>query len=83
MDHETFTDMASPRTQLDKLGVQHGDMVFMHYPFERAVAPSVHRSAFEARPFGADPGPPASALPVGQQNASPLTEHSLHAGWSA
>ncbi len=62
VDHETFTDMSLPRMVLKKLGVAHGDVVFMHYPFERAVAPSVHRSAFEARPFGAQPPAPRSCI---------------------
>ena len=52
VEPEAFTDMAGPKARLKSLGVQHGDMVFMHYPFERAVQPSVKRSAFESRPFG-------------------------------
>ena len=53
IEPEAFTDMSKQKASLKSLGIQHGDMVFMHYPFERAVQPSVKRSTFESRPFGA------------------------------
>lgn len=59
IEPEAFTDMRAPKAALKALGLQHGDMVYMHYPFERAVQPSVKRSAFESRPFGALPPPHA------------------------
>jgi hypothetical protein len=55
IEPEAFTDMGTTKAALKALGLQHGDMVYMHYPFERAVQPSVKRSAFESRPFGAGP----------------------------
>ena len=70
--------MAKQGASLKSLGIQHGDMVFMHYPFERAVQPSVKRSAFESRPFGAGPSlvlhAPCyfAAFPESQQGRAPL-----------
>ena len=80
VDHEVFTDMAAPQTALRKLGIQHGDMVFMHYPFERAVAPSVHRSAFETRPFGTDT---CCVAPVCLPRLVKATLAHWQMGWSA
>ena len=69
MEPEAFADIGAPKAALKALGLQHGDMVYMHYPFERAVQPSVKRSAFESRPYGAATlsaciVSPAHALPV-------------------
>ncbi|KAK9919102.1 hypothetical protein WJX75_009428 [Coccomyxa subellipsoidea] len=52
LDKSGFEDLTRPGTALEKLGIQHGDMVFMHYPFEREVASTVPRTAYENRAFG-------------------------------
>ncbi|KAL4856070.1 NPL4-like protein 1 [Chlorella vulgaris] len=49
----TFTDMQGDTASLQQLGVQHGDMVFLLYHFEREVAPAVKKADWQKRPFGA------------------------------
>ncbi|CAL8463810.1 g3344 [Coccomyxa elongata] len=52
VDKAGFEDLSRPGAPLEKLGIQHGDMVYMHYPFEREVASTVPRTAYEDRKFG-------------------------------
>ena len=44
---EHFTDLAGVHKRLSQAGVQHGDLLFMHYPFERTVAPAVKKTIFD------------------------------------
>lgn len=51
--HEDFQDLSNNGLGLRQAGVQHGDMIFLWYPFEREVEPTYKKTAFEAREFGA------------------------------
>ena len=44
---EQFKDLAGVHKRLSQAGVQHGDLLFMHYPFERTVAPVVKKTIFD------------------------------------
>eukprot|EP00891_Asterochloris_glomerata_P003233 jgi/Astpho2/3233/e_gw1.00052.38.1_t len=44
---EQLTDLAGIHKRLSQAGVQHGDLLFMHYPFERTVAPVVKKTIFD------------------------------------
>ena len=44
---EQFTDLAGVHKRLSQAGVQHGDLLFMHYSFERTVAPAVKKTIFD------------------------------------
>ncbi len=44
---EQFTDLVGIHKRLSQAGVQHGDLLFMHYPFERTVAPVVKKTIFD------------------------------------
>ncbi|DBA78069.1 hypothetical protein WJX79_008629 [Trebouxia sp. C0005] len=50
---EQFKDLSNNKLRLKQAGVQHGDMIYMQYPFERTVQSVVKKSVFEGRGFGA------------------------------
>lgn len=52
-DPRKFTDLADQNATLAALGVQHGDLIFLLYHFERQVEPVYKKSVFETREFGA------------------------------
>ncbi|PRW57867.1 NPL4 1 [Chlorella sorokiniana] len=52
-DPSSINDLQADGAGLAQLGVQHGDMVFLLYGFEREVAPVVKKADWEKRPFGA------------------------------
>lgn len=46
---QQFKDLADDGKALKAAGVQHGEQLFMWYPFERDVEPAVKKSEFEKR----------------------------------
>ncbi|KAL3153175.1 hypothetical protein ABBQ38_011927 [Trebouxia sp. C0009 RCD-2024] len=50
---EQFKDLSNNKVRLKQAGVQHGDMIYMHYPFARKVESVIKKSVFEGRGFGA------------------------------
>ncbi|CAL5226154.1 g8977 [Coccomyxa viridis] len=53
LDKTTFTDMTRDQQPLSAIGIQHGDMVYMHYPFEREVPSTLPKGELDLnRPFG-------------------------------
>ncbi|KAK9858448.1 hypothetical protein WJX84_010645 [Apatococcus fuscideae] len=51
-ESEKFQDLRNGRQTLSSLGVKNGDMVFMHYPFERQVEAAIKANPFATRTFG-------------------------------
>ena len=52
-DPDAAPDLAPPAATLVSLGLAHGDLLHMHYPFSRDVAPAVKRGPLDSREFGA------------------------------
>ncbi|CAK0786439.1 hypothetical protein CVIRNUC_009652 [Coccomyxa viridis] len=53
LDKNTFNDMARDKQAVQSVGIQHGDMVYMHYPFEREVPSGLPKTELPLdRPFG-------------------------------
>lgn len=51
-DLAPFKDLKELRATLKSKGVQHGDLLYLLYHFEREVEPVYKKSAFESRRFG-------------------------------
>lgn len=48
-----FKDLSNNKVRLKQAGIDHGEMIYMHYPNERTVQSVIKKSAFEGRGFGA------------------------------